>query len=467
MPLGNRSSIIANQDVAAATFVVGNDLAIADFQRLEDALLNVPSGGASIAILADTLSVPAGGYLLPNFPVKISGAGTVGTTIDMASNTGSIFTLGQADFTLTDLTVIGDAAVSQTLISNVAPAGDEMCFLDRVRVGTTLLDALETIIDANSLGRLWRVSNCWLTAQGPDPYFMRDGGNGSLYIDNTNIRQNGAIGGTIICLVTNSEISGGTNGLAFAGSSKIAASAISGNTITFGNSCQVTGTLVASAIGSTGNESQFVGCTLNGLPAITTTGVLLKVIGNVMRSISCTGGGSHQIIGNDFFGGGNNVTFAGTTNCNVTGNNGIQVLESGAANGNVYADNKLFTGSTIIGADSIVEGSRKNAVSAGATVDAFTAVFTRTGFKGMIGIGTIKNTGANDLNIRETVTDAFGVTDSATTLVTAGNDYMLDIQTNFATARPPYTSYGVEVQSANPGNPTTYDLQFSTQGSVT
>ncbi len=118
-------------------------------------------------------------------------------------------------------------------------------------------------------------------------------------------------------------------------------------------------------------------------------------------------------------------------------------------------------------ASSIFEGALRADATAVATTDAYVAVFTHTNPKGLLGIGTIKNTGGvNSLKVRETVTDAFGVTDATTeTVVTAGNDYMLNPQTNFGASRPPYVSYKVEVKANSAGNQTTYSLRHVSQGS--
>jgi hypothetical protein len=101
----------------------------------------------------------------------------------------------------------------------------------------------------------------------------------------------------------------------------------------------------------------------------------------------------------------------------------------------------------------------------GASTDAYVAVtgFPISNTAGLMGIGTILNTGANGLNVRETVIDKFGNTISKVTLVAAGDSYLLDLQTNFvnvSTAYPPFTSYEVEVQSAVAGNATTYELHL-------
>jgi hypothetical protein len=103
----------------------------------------------------------------------------------------------------------------------------------------------------------------------------------------------------------------------------------------------------------------------------------------------------------------------------------------------------------------------------GATVNAFTTITNQLATSGVQGIGTIKNTGVNGMNVRETGVDQFGVTSTVTTLVAAGGDLRLDPTNNVGTARPPYTRYSIEVQSATAGLPTTYDLRLGMNGEVT
>lgn len=103
--------------------------------------------------------------------------------------------------------------------------------------------------------------------------------------------------------------------------------------------------------------------------------------------------------------------------------------------------------------------------AAGATTDVNATVFSATQANGLIGIGTISNSGANDMIVRETGVDKFGNTKSIETTVLAGNEYLLDPETIFddgglVIAMPPYTTYSVQVRSASAGNPTTYELHY-------
>lgn len=148
------------------------------------------------------------------------------------------------------------------------------------------------------------------------------------------------------------------------------------------------------------------------------------------------------------------------------------VLEVGSANNNVYNDNIGLNGNPG-GVDSVFVGDRNtfNGLSqfrdTAATVNAFTTLRTEVATSGVQGIGTIKNTAANGMRVRETATDQFGVTSSVSTVVAAASDHLLDPTINIGTARPPYNNYVIEVQSENPGVPTTYVLRLGMNGEVT
>jgi len=81
---------------------------------------------------------------------------------------------------------------------------------------------------------------------------------------------------------------------------------------------------------------------------------------------------------------------------------------------------------------------------------------------GIVGVGTVKNVGGDDLEVKEIVTDFWGTTDSVTNTVTAGNDRKLDPQANFGTARPPYALYQVQIRHL--GVASNFDLMFSGAG---
>ncbi len=111
-------------------------------------------------------------------------------------------------------------------------------------------------------------------------------------------------------------------------------------------------------------------------------------------------------------------------------------------------------------------GSGGNIVDAsGTTGDPFVQVFDQAFSGGLIGIGSIVNTGAADMDVQETCTDKFGNTVSLITTVPAGDEYLLDLQANLDDgggnlSLPPFIEYIVEVRSTVGGSPTSYELHF-------
>jgi hypothetical protein len=86
----------------------------------------------------------------------------------------------------------------------------------------------------------------------------------------------------------------------------------------------------------------------------------------------------------------------------------------------------------------------------------FVTQTTRTHPFGLAGAGSIRNIGANDLEVRETATGLNGVTDNVTSVVGAGAVAPLSLIGMIGNASPPYTSYSVEVRDL--GAATTFRL---------
>ncbi len=165
--------------------------------------------------------------------------------------------------------------------------------------------------------------------------------------------------------------------------------------------------------------------------------------------------------------------------------------EGGSVEGNVYDGNIGMNGNG--GTDSVFVAPSATSPTTfngsalfhrtNSTTDAFVLVKMTLGGgtsdpglrinpSGLVGGGTIKNTGANSMDVRETVTDAFGVTEAVTTTVLAGANLVLkrmDDQFNApaGTAYPPYVSYKIEVKSTVAGVPTTYGYQQNLNSEVT
>lgn len=141
------------------------------------------------------------------------------------------------------------------------------------------------------------------------------------------------------------------------------------------------------------------------------------------------------------------------------------ILEAGTVSTNNIDNNRWTTNPTLLGdSDAIVNGFKRKNITGGVTVDALTAVFTHVNDKGLAGAGSLKNTGANDLTVRRTVTDGYGTTDFQEDVVLAGASIQWPMDTAIGTAFAAYVSFTVSVRSTTPGSPTTYDLRHSSTG---
>jgi len=141
------------------------------------------------------------------------------------------------------------------------------------------------------------------------------------------------------------------------------------------------------------------------------------------------------------------------------------ILEAGAISTNNIDNNRWATNPTLLNdSDAVVNGFKRKNITGGATVDALTAVFTHVNDKGLAGAGSLKNTGANDLTVRRTVTDGYGTTDFQEDVVLSGASIQWPMDTAIGTAFSAYVSFTISVKSTTPGSPTTYDLRHSSTG---
>lgn len=155
----------------------------------------------------------------------------------------------------------------------------------------------------------------------------------------------------------------------------------------------------------------------------------------------------------------------GVVSHNTFTNAGTPVTEASASATMTYEANNGFTGSSIAGADSVVDGTRRKDVVGGTTTNAFVDQFTHLNTKGMVGGGSLKNTGgSNTLTIRLTATDAFDVTDTQETEVLPGAAATWSMASAVGTSLAPYVSYKVAVKSTSSGNHTTFTLHHASAG---
>lgn len=213
MPPKQRSSIIKNQDVAAATFVVGPDLAVADFAGVQQALDNLPPEGGSLALLGETFALAAG-LVLPDKPVRIFGAGRGGTVIDLGVAALDAFTVpaggtSQQQYRFEHLTFKGVDGAGQkavVLATDVAVTFEDCEFTDvdfivdssTVASGVRLFECsgfTDTVFTTGVAGSSLEIGDCTLFVDGTGI-----AGSPALFIHDSRLNSFGAFGVTMATL---------------------------------------------------------------------------------------------------------------------------------------------------------------------------------------------------------------------------------------------------------------------------
>lgn len=145
------------------------------------------------------------------------------------------------------------------------------------------------------------------------------------------------------------------------------------------------------------------------------------------------------------------------------GGGAVSILETGPFGNSRYSNN-LYSVAPTFGSTSgsRLEGVRRHFASGVSAGAAYVFQFSTGNERGAWCVGTIKNTGANPLTVKEEVTDMFGVTDLFEQVVAGGADAPLSSLVNIATSRPPYAAYDVYVK--HNGVATTFSLSVSQTG---
>ena len=450
-------SSVGGLDVFAATRIVslipgeGTDLTIAA------AIAALPAAGGTIFIKQGTYP-QAAPLVMPAKNVKIVGAGRGATFIDLGVAAINCFTLGfPRAYTFEDFSIIGSNVAGQRGFhwTAFAPGAlDDVTVISRVDIGWdypgVTMKSLETCIESNTASQQIRINDCnFLVPDLVTSFYLKAGG--LFKITKSRFRSRNPVN------------AGKIGNVGFAATplqlvmDDVEIDCFQDCKAAFFNAtkCQFNNGIVTP---NGGIGSRFVECEF-------TVQVLAPFDKPHCLNLTAGDGTLTTVIGCYFNGGTSEaIQIAGDRN-RIIGNRGCKVTEVGlVVDSNIYDNNEGFTGSVILGLNSVVNGMRRADVIGGVTTGAFVAQFTHINQKGLVGVGTVKNTGAFAMEVMETVTDAFGVIDSVTTTVLPGNDYMLDLQTNFATARPPYIKYAVAVR--HPVAATTFDLRHGSQGEV-
>lgn len=432
----------------AADVVVSSSGKKADFTTIEAAIAALPAAGGSIYIKQGVY--PLAVALAPtDKPIKFIGSGRNATILDLGANPIAAFSLAFNNrYTFEDFTIRGTGLVGQrawNVTAGIVSPKNQQCL--RVRT-----EALETVVNAPA-GNLasFEFVCCELElaviGAGTERIVVAPSGAFIRATDTNMCAETGGggfTGGSIEVQFLRCFMNV-FNGATFGG----------GGANPFLTNCSIFGISapgLAIAIGFyriTGNKftTPFVGVpclVLSSGGAVVKGNVFSMPVGNTAISVPSS---SNIIVGN--------------SNC--------KVVESGVANSNRYDDNTIFATSTIIGIDSTVEGVRRFDSALGdVTTAVFVDLFTFAQQKAVPCYGTIKNTGGvNSMEVRETGTDAFGVTTSVTSVVVPGG--ALALVSTFlglvGVAFPPFVSYTIAVR--HPVAATTYEAHFAVLGAVT
>jgi hypothetical protein len=398
-----------SNDIYAATRVVslipgdGTDLTIAS------AIAALPAAGGLIFVKQGTYPIAAT-LALTDKPIEIVGAGD-GTILDLGASGIAAFTAAFVrKYVIRDLRVIGSVAnVNRRVVTISAAAAVSLIRVTGINIRTVfeVTGGVAAILEAE---------DCTISLlNDPASWFVLANASTTVHADNvsvTNVSNSGGIsGGPTVelfgCTLT------AVNGIVVGDESILSGSTFqgtAGETVSLGDLARVTACrFVALLIDVSGNENKFSGCLFHGSfaqtrcmditstitgPAIegcsffgcTTDHVRISAIdtivqscvffdnGTLVRAIDVLAFSFRTIIE------GNNFQFMdeaiqmGSANCVVTGNVGCKVVEVGAANVNVYADNTGFNPATIIAASSRIENEQTLTVG----VDFLLTEFQRT-----------------------------------------------------------------------------------------
>ena len=496
---------VANEKYAA-TFIVHPTVGKGDFQTIEAAVAAVPVSGADIYVSADTFAPPATIVLPGDRDVRIRGAGAVGITKITIPTTGGggpspLFRIpvgATRDYDFSGFKATGDNTFQQSLIEIDAPVNVWLNDLevvdtrDIVVTTSTPTVVLEhcyvTFTSFATICSFWRgIAGGKMVWNYVDASFTVQSSDGIVGSPEWNVTDSYIGGGgplATVCNLGKTVIQGmRTDKIRFILNEEdnriVNLESIDGQ-VTINN----TRTAIANSIFKTptlsGNQISMTGT--SGQVAIQITGCIFDSTGvsGTNFQIECSQVEGVEISGCSFS---NNGTGAGTdanigvgdtggttrlvvTGCQFFGGNPVQAVNEFAGLGVIqgrYVNNLGFQSSEISTEFSTVDGIRKFS-GTGATVDALTALFTHVNMNGLVGSGSIKNTGANSLTIRRTATDEFGVTDFQEDVVLSGASASWNFDVALGTALPPYRSFTLSIQSTNPGSPTTYSVRAASTG---
>jgi hypothetical protein len=376
------TSLAAAPDIYAATRVVsliagdGTDLTIAA------AIAALPAAGGTIFLKQGVYTITATLVLPGAKNVLIKGAGKGATVLNLTTAAIPLFQIGAAatgKYALRDFSVTGDGATAQKFI-DLAEVVD--VFVENVSV-TDFRDIVN-----DSAGGEVVFQNCAFTMPflGNCSFWRGTGPAGTLvwiYTEATlATATSDAIVGSPEWDVTDSYIGG--PGASFYACGKIVWQTFRLDnaevTVSAGDSrideCDFVNAgiiftsqrnVVGDSVFSGGSPSSFLALQFSDVGNVVTGNAFN---GGVSTAIDILAGATETVIsGNRFFPSYFTCVKNASSGAVMTGNSGMQVIESGAADNNRYSNNTVFDGSTIIGPASVVNDWNTRDIAASPTLD--------------------------------------------------------------------------------------------------
>jgi hypothetical protein len=518
--MSRQRSAIEWQDIVAATFVVGPDLIEADFLTLPEAVLNLPTIGGSIFVLQGSYTSSSAVTLPVDKDVTISFAS--GAVMNFGSTVAVAFTFPNGlserrHYIINNPQYVFSATAGQDFIK-ISDAGGyvavdvyncdiyhpaklvnftayDTAYLSANSVhfhggSADPLDGVSVLVAAPAVagtygGPAWvGFTDTDLNPAIPYTYWLLDADADILYSSLSSESFVSIAGGSAIdgfdfhgafLHIGNGDFS--IIGVSFAGGSAIIAATMGGAGVNARILCADSGSVVQGYVSDL--CFKFGDAAAPGIPKVQSAALFMSGTAIDMANPAIELVSDGATISDSFFAvrypaGAIKITNAKFCkihdNAFATSLTGKTIIESGTSDENDLHDNSGMlngTGLTIIGPKTKINNSVL-ADKATSTTNALVEIVpTITNPKGLIGIGWIKNTdGANSLDVKESFTDAFGVTSTLTTTVTFGNSLPLSLQQSIGTGLPPYVSYKAEVIDTVAGSHATYVSHFTSQGSL-
>lgn len=357
------SNLMSATDVRAATRVVGSTNATD--ANIADAITNLPAGGGFIFVREGTFALAATISITKR--VVIIGAGRGATILDLGSNAIAAFTIPDPvdlELHFEGFTIRGDGTVGQKGFDyqRIAGASKTSRFVD-VEVGITgaVVEAgITTAAGGIGVGIL---EDCdFLNGNNASSDFFN--GNGVIHLRNVRAVDSGLVQISSLevhaydCdLEIQSQVIGTTIRefhfvrCRISGDDGLTAGVVSSSLV----DCEIDivpggGGTQQITISSGSDESLILGCRFAGV----TTRCINIASGNARAAIK----------GNDF---GSGFTSEAVrtqgTQARVVGNSRCVITEASPADENVYSSNQGFDGSTVVGADSVIEDANTRTVT--------------------------------------------------------------------------------------------------------